>query len=416
VDVVVNTQFSSIVTQNFGQLPENEMRISDLFISISRALDMGKIEILDHSSRVAYISLELANYLEFNKKEINKLVLTSLINNIGIMSVEEKRIIKNNFQLNEKFIERQSRNGANLLKKINFLPNIDNIILYSHHKWNGDNFDNVKEKKIPLASRIIFLADRIESLISEEKYILFQVDRILNKIKEKSGEWFDPDLVKAFLKLAKKESFWLNLETKEYNNILEEWGKETQIKINLKNLESLATILAHLIDRISPFTSRHSTGVSTIAAMLTHELGYEELEQRVIRIAGLFHDLGKLIIPAEIIEKEAELTDKEYKIIKQHSYYTYRLLKKIRGLGSMPEWAAFHHERLDGSGYPFRFSSEDINIGSRIMAVSDVFQALTEDRPYRSAFTISKALEIMEEMVENNKIDENIFLTLKQSI
>jgi len=413
---VVNTQFSSIVTQNFGQLPENEMRISDLFISISRALDMGKIEILDHSSRVAYISLELANYLEFNKKEINKLVLTSLINNIGIMSVEEKRIIKNNFQLNEKFIERQSRNGANLLKKINFLPNIDNIILYSHHKWNGDNFDNVKEKKIPLASRIIFLADRIESLISEEKYILFQVDRILNKIKEKSGEWFDPDLVKAFLKLAKKESFWLNLETKEYNNILEEWGKETQIKINLKNLESLATILAHLIDRISPFTSRHSTGVSTIAAMLTHELGYEELEQRVIRIAGLFHDLGKLIIPAEIIEKEAELTDKEYKIIKQHSYYTYRLLKKIRGLGSMPEWAAFHHERLDGSGYPFRFSSEDINIGSRIMAVSDVFQALTEDRPYRSAFTISKALEIMEEMVENNKIDENIFLTLKQSI
>ena len=413
---MVNTQFSSIVTQNFGQLPENEMRISDLFISISRALDMGKIEILDHSSRVAYISLELANYLEFNKKEINKLVLTSLINNIGIMSVEEKRIIKNNFQLHEKFIERQSRNGANLLKKINFLPNIDNIILYSHHKWNGDNFDNVKEKKIPLASRIIFLADRIESLISEEKYILFQVDRILNKIKEKSGEWFDPDLVKAFLKLAKKESFWLNLETKEYNNILEEWGKETQIKINLKNLESLATILAHLIDRISPFTSRHSTGVSTIAAMLTHELGYEELEQRVIRIAGLFHDLGKLIIPAEIIEKEAELTDKEYKIIKQHSYYTYRLLKKIRGLGSMPEWAAFHHERLDGSGYPFRFSSEDINIGSRIMAVSDVFQALTEDRPYRSAFTISKALEIMEEMVENNKIDENIFLTLKQSI
>ena len=413
---MVNTKFSSIVTQNFGQLPENEMRISDLFISISRALDMGKIEILDHSSRVAYISLELANYLQFNKKEINKLVLTSLINNIGIMSVEEKRLIKNNFQLNEEIIERQSRNGANLLKKINFLPNIDNIILYSHHKWNGSNFDSVKEDKIPLASRIIFLADRIESLINEEEYILFQLDRILNKIKEKSGDWFDPELVKAFSKLAKKESFWLNLETKEYNNILEEWGKETQIKINLKNLESLATILAHLIDRISPFTSRHSTGVSTIAAMLTHELGYEELEQRVIRIAGLFHDLGKLIIPAEIIEKEAELTDKEYKIVKQHSYYTYRLLKKIRGLGSMPEWAAFHHERLDGSGYPFHLSSENINIGSRIMAVSDIFQALTEDRPYRSAFTISKALEIMQDMVEKNKIDKNIFSTLKQSI
>jgi len=184
----------------------------------------------------------------------------------------------------------------------------------------------------------------------------------------------------------------------------------------LSDLESIASIVAHLIDRVSPFTSRHSTGVATIAAMITHELGYSYQQQRAIRIAGLFHDLGKLIVPAEIIEKEAELTAAEIKVVKQHTFYTYRLLNKIQGLGSIPEWAAFHHERLDGTGYPFRISGDQLNTGSRIMAVSDVFQALTEDRPYRPAFSIAKALGIIDSMEQEAKLDAEIVAVLKNAI
>ena len=238
----------------------------------------------------------------------------------------------------------------------------------------------------------------------------------MRTVKNKSKSWFDPELVKVFSRLAQKESFWLNLESKEYNYILERWGKKTKVKINLSDLESLASIVAHLIDRVSPFTSRHSSGVATIAAMITNDLDYSPQEQRAVRIAGLFHDLGKLIIPAEIIEKKSELTAEEYKVVKQHTFYTYRLLKKIQGLGSIPEWAAFHHERLDGTGYPFRIQAEDLNRGSRIMAVSDVFQALTEDRPYRPAFSIAKALDIIDEMQQESKLDAEIISVLKNAI
>ena len=402
--------------KNLGKLPDSEMRLSDLFLSLSRALDMGEAEIYDHSRQVAYISLELAEELNLDKEERNLVVLTALIHDIGIISNFNKTLTQNSFELDQELVKEHCRFGSELTKKISFSSQISEIIYYHHHNWNGQNFDQVKEEDIPLASRIIYLADRIEALIEKDKFILNQIESIRTEIKKRSGSWFDPELVDVFFRSSEKECFWLNLESGGYKEILKSWGKSTTTSISLSNLESLASLMAHLIDKISPFTSRHSSGVATIAAMITGELNYSQKEQRSIRIAGLFHDLGKLIIPPSIIEKKDTLTDEEYKIVKQHTYYSYQLLAKIKGLGSIPEWAAFHHERLDGSGYPFRLPGSELNQGSRIMAVSDVFQALTEDRPYRSAFSISKALKIMDEMQQNGKLDSKIIRVLKNAI
>lgn len=407
---------TKIEVNKLGNLPDSKMRLSELFITLSSALDMDSYEILDHSRRVAYIALEIAAMLELEKEEINQLVLAALIHDIGIIDTEKKEKAQNIFQIELGLAESHCRLGAELTEKLKFMPQLADIIYFHHHSWQGSNFDGVQGEKIPLASRIIHLSDRIEALIDSDSFILNQVDDVMRTIKSKSGSWFDPELVKIFSVIAQKESFWLNLKVKEYNSILENWGKNTRVKINLSDLESIASVVAHLIDRVSPFTSRHSTGVATIAAMITHELGYSYQKQRAIRIAGLFHDLGKLIVPVEIIEKEAELTADEFKLIKQHTFYTYRLLNKIQGLGSIPEWAAFHHERLDGTGYPFRIRGDQLNTGSRIMAVSDVFQALTEDRPYRPAFSITKALSIIDKMEQEAKLDAEIIAVLKNAI
>lgn len=409
---------TKIEVNKLGNLPDSQMRISELFITLSRALDMGSYsyEILDHSRRVAYIALEIAEMLKLETDKINQLVLAALIHDIGIIGSDKKQKAQKLFQVELSLAESHCKFGAELTQKLRFLPQLADIIYYHHHNWSGINFDQVQGEDIPLASRIIHLADRIEALIEPEPFILTQVDYIIQTVKAKSGSWFDPELVKLFEIIALKESFWLNLKVKEYNSILEEWGKKTRANINLSDLESLASIVAHLIDRVSPFTSRHSTGVATIAAMITHEFNYSLQEQRAVRIAGLFHDLGKLIVPSEIIEKESELTAAEFKLVKQHTYYTYRLLNKIQGMGSIPEWAAFHHERLDGTGYPFRIGANCLNMGSRIMAVSDVFQALTEDRPYRPAFSISRALEIIDEMQQEGKLDSEVIHVLKSAI
>lgn len=402
--------------KKLGKLPDSEMRLSDLFLSLSRALDMGEAEIYDHSRQVAYISLELAEALKLDKEDRNLVVLTALIHDIGVISNFNKNLTQNSFELDQELVKEHCKLGSKLTKKISFSSQISEIIYYHHHNWDGQNFDQVRGENIPLASRIIYLADRIEALIDRDGFILTQTESIKREIKERSGSWFDPELVEIFFKISQKESFWLNLESGGYKEILNSWGQSTNANISLSSLESLASLMAHLIDRVSPFTSRHSSGVATIAAMITGELNYSQKEQRAVRIAGLFHDLGKLIVPPAIIEKKDNLTDEEYRIVKQHTYYSYQLLKKIKGLGSIPEWAAFHHERLDGSGYPFRLPGSELNQGSRIMAVSDVFQALTEDRPYRSAFSISRTLKIMDEMQQNGKLDSKIIKVLKNAI
>ncbi|RCW60298.1 putative nucleotidyltransferase with HDIG domain [Halanaerobium sp. ST460_2HS_T2] len=407
---------SKIELNKLGDLPDSEMRLSELFITLSSALDMGSYKLLDHSQRVAYIALEIAKVLELGSEDINKLLLAALIHDIGIVDHENKERAQNLFQVELGLAESHCKLGAELTQKLTFIPELAEIIYYHHHKWDGKNFDQLKKNKIPLASRIIHLADRIEAYIDPDVFILNQVENIIRAVKSKSASWFDPELTRAFSIIAQKESFWLNLKVKEYKNILTKWGKKTKVSINLSNLESMASIVAHLIDRVSPFTSRHSSGVATIAAMITNELGYSLREQRAIRIAGLFHDLGKLIVPNKIIEKKEELTTSEFKVVKQHTFYTYQLLNKIKGLGSIPEWAAFHHERLDGTGYPFRIKGDGLNTGSRIMAVSDVFQALTEDRPYRPAFSISKALSIIDEMQQKAKLDGEIISVLKNAI
>lgn len=99
------------------------------------------------------------------------------------------------------------------------------------------------------------------------------------------------------------------------------------------------------------------------------------------------------------------MTDREFAIIKQHPYYTYRILEQIDGFQTIAEWAALHHETLDGSGYPFRVGEDSLHLGSRMVAVADVFTALSENRPYRQGLDLKEIENIMRGMVSNRKLD-----------
>ena len=135
-----------------------------------------------------------------------------------------------------------------------------------------------------------------------------------------------------------------------------------------------------------------------------------------MEIAGLLHDLGKLVVPNAILEKPAGLTPNEFAVIKQHTYYTYSTLGTIAGMRQIAEWAAFHHERLDGAGYPFRRDGPSISLGSRIMCVADVFTALAEDRPYRKGMTPERVTGIMQDMASRGLQDRRIVQMLLDDI
>jgi HD-GYP domain-containing protein (c-di-GMP phosphodiesterase class II) len=127
-----------------------------------------------------------------------------------------------------------------------------------------------------------------------------------------------------------------------------------------------------------------------------------------MRIAGLLHDLGKLSIPNDILEKPGPLTKSEQLVVRQHTFYTYRILQQLEPLGNVAEWAAYHHETLDGRGYPFKVDETTLSLGSRIMAVADIFVALAENRPYREKLPKETIERIMGTMVENHKISSRL--------
>ena len=118
------------------------------------------------------------------------------------------------------------------------------------------------------------------------------------------------------------------------------------------------------------------------AAKLISQLhGFTRNEVKLMEIAGNLHDIGKMAVPNRILEKPGKLDDDEMAVMKAHTYNSYEVINSIDGMQQIAEWAAFHHEKLDGSGYPFHRDRDSLNLGARIMSVADVFTALTEERP-----------------------------------
>jgi HD-GYP domain-containing protein (c-di-GMP phosphodiesterase class II) len=137
--------------------------------------------------------------------------------------------------------------------------------------------------------------------------------------------------------------------------------------------------------------------VAGYAASLADKLGLSAAEATDVRRAGLLHDLGKLGVPNAILDKPAALTAAEYEEIKRHPELTLRILAPVVQLEAVAEMAACHHERLDGRGYFRGLAAPSLALGARIVAVADVYEALTSDRPYRASMPQEQAIAILDE-------------------
>jgi HD-GYP domain-containing protein (c-di-GMP phosphodiesterase class II) len=193
-------------------------------------------------------------------------------------------------------------------------------------------------------------------------------------------------------------------------------GPFQAIEIDISNIAIFAELLGMIVDFKSPFTATHSSGVAQCSMLLAGMVGMSESEVKLMEVAGLLHDLGKLVVPNLILEKPAGLTHAEMAVMKQHTYHTFSILSTIGGLQMIAEWGAYHHERLDGKGYPFRREAHEMNLGARIMAVSDIFTALAEDRPYRKGMKTENINNILQEQASRGIQDPHIVKLLLENI
>ncbi|SMB92070.1 HD domain-containing protein [Desulfonispora thiosulfatigenes DSM 11270] len=394
---------------------ENQIRISlyDLVLCVANTFDLTSPVLINHHKRTGYIAFTIAMEMGLPLNEQVNILYAGLLHDCGSFdTTKKKELVK--FKFSEEIKERNYHGylGYLLLKDYEPFSEVADIVKYHHVYWSER--DDMQERVL-LGSNILHLADRIEILIDKDKSILDQVDDIIDIIEREKGVMFSPLAVEAFKNLSVKESFWFYLNTNFVESFIESKDISTKLELTTKDILRLGNLLHKIIDYRNKFTATHSVGVSISSAQLAQVMGFNNKECEMMKIAGLIHDMGKLAIPPDIIEKPGKLTKQEYNIMKSHTFYSYNILNKINELKTINEWASFHHERLDGSGYPFRLTDKELSKGSKIMAVADVFTALSEDRPYRAGMSTGEVGRILQTMANDFKLDKEVVSILKNN-
>lgn len=382
------------------------MTLNSLIAALSVALDFTSKSITQHHKRVLYISLRLGMAMKLPQQELQQLYWAASLHDVGAITLDARGLLRN-FEVDS--VEEHCRLGAVFLEESGLFSSIAEVVLCHHDPWDGSAPSSQAGACIPLLSRIIHLADRLDVRVRRDHFILHQRDELIAEMKRLSGRFFCPDVFEAFREVSEAESFWLDLVSDPLDRTLERLVRDwNSAPLSTRDLLAVAGVFSKVVDSKSRFTVRHSSFVSSVAVRLASAFDMSEDDQRSMAVAGLLHDLGKVSIPESILEKPGRLTTEEKQVVRQHSYYTHSILDRIDGLQRIKSWAAFHHERLDGEGYPFRIGADDLSQGSRIMAVSDIFAALVEDRPYRPGMRKSAVEAVLRAEVADGAISGEV--------
>lgn len=375
--------------------------------NFSKALDLALIDEeikkglhvpfgLRHGERVGYISLKMGIALGVPHKELIQLLIAGLLHDIGAVGGFHK------FHGTPFWMKEHTLLGAEIVRRFPDGEVLSEIVRH-HHEAPHPNYGvlRIEPAQVSIKARIISLADKVDVNLSRKVLSRVEREKLIQWIKDHEGKQFYPEVIPAFIQVAATEAFWLDLEHQDLMKIslallFDEEDVQPAPKVCDQETGVLASTFADLIDQKSSFTARHSRSVADTAQKLAEDLGWEKQDTREIWVAGMVHDLGKLAIPKKILDKPGPLDSDEVEMIRTHTYHTYHLLAGAGFPQRVTQWAAYHHERLDGKGYPFGIGADGLDTGARLMAIADMFAALTEDRPYRKALSPGEALAIIQ--------------------
>lgn len=386
--------------------------LNGLVLSLSRALDFMEMDFLggvtNHSKRVAYISLMIARRLGYQDPELFDLATLALLHDNGVAAAFRNRANGGLLAESLETIDLGTEHcilGEENLKGYPLLTPVSDVIKYHHENFNGTGPFGLAGNLIPPFSRFIHLADALElrfRLGSPDFAARGEIDDFARKM---SGSLFDPVAADAFRELMSYPHFRLDLSDEFVAQALHAVAPHYEKEMDFARIRAVTKIFSLVIDSKSRFTRVHSQQLSERAGRMAARFGMGEEESCKLRISADLHDLGKLAVSNAIIDKPGPLDAAEIESMQRHTYYTRISLEAIPGFEDITEWAANHHETLNGRGYPYRKAGECLDANSRLMACLDVYEALTEERPYRQALDHSRAIAILGTMVKAGSLD-----------
>lgn len=374
--------------------------------ALSDALDLVGVDDVAHGKRVGVMAAECAKAMKMKSEDVLFMFDLGLLHDIGVSTTTTHQHLVSEFEWAG--AQAHTLVGYNLLKDFPPLARMALPIKYHHTRWDVMQQRGLTDE-VTLPANLILLVDRVDSMAASyyaSGKVLQHSKAIQQQIVDRSGTYFSPALVETFQGIAAHEAFWLQLEPNALINYLNTMAAiSSPYEASNAELLQLAEIFARIVDAKSPFTFTHSHGVAKVARRLAEYLDVSADSCDKLEIAGLLHDLGKLRVPDEILDKPTKLDDNERLVMNTHSFETMMILNKIKGFEEIAAWAGNHHEAPGGHGYPYGLNGNQLPLEARILRVADIFQAMVQDRPYRVGLSRVAVTEFMANLQSQGNIE-----------
>lgn len=380
--------------------------------ALADALDLVGIDDVAHGKRVGIMAAECGKLMGLSETEVTFLFDLGMLHDIGVSKTQTHHHLVTEFDWAGS--QTHAEFGYMLLRDFAPLARMALPVRYHHTRW--DKLVTLPAGELSaqqaLQANLIFLVDRVDALAAPyygSGTLFDHLGELRGKILKLAGSYFAPELVDVFLSASSAEAFWLLLEPRAIQNSLQDrLLRGERYQPTFAELQQLAAIFSHIVDAKSPFTAYHSLGVAKLARFLAELAGVAPENCDKLELAGLLHDLGKLRVPDEILDKPGKLDTHERLVMNAHSFETYQILRSIPGFEEIALWAAYHHEEPGGRGYPFHVHEKDLSIEARILRVADIFQAMAQDRPYRAGWPAQQVLGLLQGLAGEGRLDADI--------
>ena len=419
---------------------ETPLTKAEILTSLSRALDMVEGQPPGHAVRTCWIAMRLAAVLGLSEAERDALYFASLIkdsgcsNNAvrvqkifggdeilakrhvkmvdwtnraanalyGLRYVEHGRSPLKKFQglkrllsagdLMREVTAARCARGAEIARLLGFPKLVSDAVRDLDEHWDGRGAPHgLKCDATGIVARVLSLAQTMEVFVTS-----FGVGEGYRMLAKRRGKWFEPALVDACREFRDDTDFWSSHAARAHAATLDIPVSAAAETVAETEVDSICEAFAQIVDAKSSFTAEHSTRVTQYSIELGKDFGFAPARLRTLRRAALLHDVGKLGVSNDILEKSGKLTDEEFAAVRLHPRYTWEILSPVRGFARLADLAAAHHERLDGRGYWRNWDAEKLDLDMRILCACDVFDALSADRPYRGAMPIAQVFAILD--------------------
>jgi putative nucleotidyltransferase with HDIG domain len=442
-------------TENGGKADGVELRLSEVVSGLSHALDITEGQAPGHAERSCLIGMRLATGLDLDDATRSSLFYALLLKDAGCSSNASKvaslfgaddALVKSSRRLTDtsstpaallhtlriagsgssvlertrhvgevlrfgragarSLVELRCERGADVVREMGLGEVAARAIIDVDEHWDGGGYPaGIAGDEISLPGRVLCLAQTAE--------VFWQLGGpagACDIVRRRRGAWFDPALADALVALEPDLPFWSSLEAPAVAAL--EPPERVLIADDVL-LDRVAHAFASVVDAKSPYTAHHSEGVTEIAVALAGLLELEPDTQATLRRAALLHDVGKLGVSNRILDKPGRLAEDEWRTVRRHPQWSMEILSRVSAFADVANIAGAHHERLDGGGYHRGLTASELNLPSRILAVADVAEALSAERPYRRALNADDVLEIIRRDA-GHKLDADSVAALEQ--